>query len=412
LNEEPKALENVPSELQVIVSKTLCRNLEDRYADVTEFLNDLTDIRENYVLNKNVQPSQKNTRKKAIIISTVAVLILIVAIAGIFIFPTSEPEESIKSLAVLPFSNHKPDANTDYLGLAFAAEIINDMSYLKNITTLPFSSVREISSMEQIEVDVDYILTGNFIKFEDVIKLNVECFEPKTEEIIWQESLNRTFNESHVLLSDVSNKVIERLKIQFSPDEQDHMQIDLPHNQEAYEYYLRSLSYSSPILDDSLAIILLKKSILLDSTFAPAYEELGFRTLRYRQGTTHKASDYQQAEYYFLKALSINKNLIISLNYLAGIYTEIGNYDKAMDLVKKALDINPNYAHTHFQLSYIYRYAGCLEQSKEEAEIALKIDSNNKRFRSIGHTYRYLGEYDRAIGIYNLDEGSAYVFYS
>jgi len=134
--------------------------------------------------------------------------------------------------------------------------------------------------------------------------------------------------------------------------------------------------------------------------------------LRYRQGTIHKASEYQQAENYFLKALSINHNLIISLNYLSGIYTEIGIYDKAMDLVNKALFINPNYAHTHFQLSYIYRYTGCLIHSREEAEKALEIDSNNKRFRSIGHTYRYLGEYDKAVEIYNLDEGSAYVFYS
>ena len=86
-------------------------------------------------------------------------------------------------------------------GLAFAAEIINDMSYFKNITIRPFSSVREIQSKEQL--NVDYVLTGNFIKLE---KIDIKfIFNSKLgfSEIY----LNGRNVENEIRRIDVSNKV-------------------------------------------------------------------------------------------------------------------------------------------------------------------------------------------------------------
>ncbi|MCK4823215.1 hypothetical protein KA005_46070, partial [bacterium] len=350
---------------------------------------------------------RKSMSKRAYIFSGIAVIITLILFSVLFFLPTEEGDKSIISLAVLPFTNIKPDPNIDYLGNALAAEIISDLSYFKNISVRPFSTVRDLENLDNL--DVDYILTGNFLRVMGDIRLKIELFNTNTNNILWQESLEAEFKKSYKLQDIVSKKVIDELKIQFSSDEQDHMRVDLPRNPQAYEYYLRSLSYSSETNDDSLAIDILKKSIQLDSSYAPAYDELAFRTMRFRQGAFKVASEYGQAEQYFLKALSINNGLITSLNNLSGIYTEIGETEKSMDLVKKALDINPNNAYTHFQLSYNYRYAGMLAESKEEAEIALKIDPNNQRFRSIGNTYLYLREYGKALETYDLDENSVYV---
>ncbi len=53
--------------------------------------------------------------------------------------------------------------------------------------------------------------------------------------------------------------------------------LDMPGNPLAYEYYLRAISYSYNNNDTHLSISMLKKSLELDSTFAPTYSELGFR---------------------------------------------------------------------------------------------------------------------------------------
>jgi tetratricopeptide (TPR) repeat protein len=264
--------------------------------------------------------------------------------------------------------------------------------------------VSEIEKKEDLQTD--YTLTGNYLKEANTIRLNIELIDNDSNKMIWQESIEQAFENTFKLQDIVSEIVVDGLKINFSTDEQDHMRVDLPHNPQAYDYYLRSLSYSSDTKDDSLAIEILKKSIQIDSSYAPVYDELGFRTLRFGQGVFKIASDYGQAERYFLKALSINSDLITSLNYLSGIYTEIGEIEKAMDLAHKALDINPNNAYTHLILSYNYRYVGMLNNSKKEAEIALRIDPHNPRFRSFGHTYLYLREYKKAIEMYDLDEKS------
>ena len=52
---------------------------------------------------------------------------------------------------------------------------------------------------------------------------------------------------------------------------------DIPSNPLAYEFYLRSISYPITNEGDRLAIEMLNKSIELDSTFAPAYDQLGYR---------------------------------------------------------------------------------------------------------------------------------------
>jgi serine/threonine protein kinase/Tfp pilus assembly protein PilF len=404
LNEEPKSLESAPSELQDVVLKALCKNPDERYIGFAELLNDLTSIQENYRLKKHGQPSLKSTRKKAIIISAVAAFILITAIAGVLFFPTSESESSIKSLAVLPFLNNKPDPNTDYLGLAFAAEIISDMSYFKNIAILPFSSIRDMSSKK--ELNVDYVLAGNFIKLEDRISLNIECFERETDRIIWQESLNRPFKESHVLLSDVSEKVINGLKIQFSNNERERMEKDIPQNPIAYEYYLRGISYPLSNEGHSLAIEMLKKSVEWDSTFSPAYTELGYRIERLAQNDLTKFKDIEKAEKYYNKALELNSENLIALNELSTLNQGTGKIYEAMDMAIKALQLNPSSAQAHFSMSSILRCTGQLIKSREEAQIALKLDPNNHRFRSYGHVLVYLGEYKQAIGAYDIDKNS------
>jgi tetratricopeptide (TPR) repeat protein len=51
-----------------------------------------------------------------------------------------------------------------------------------------------------------------------------------------------------------------------------------------------------------------------------------------------------------------------------------------------------------------------LNESKKAAEKALTLDPTNARFRSIGETYRYLGEYTEALSAYELGGKSAFTF--
>ncbi|MCK4827881.1 protein kinase, partial [bacterium] len=409
LNEEPKTLDNVQSELQDIVKKTLIKNPDERYASTAELLQNLSSIQENIKNNTSRKKltKTKNTKSRTIIISSVVIFILIATFFSILFFPSSEPEASIKSLAVLPFLNIKEDPETNFLGFALADQIIGKLNYLQNINVRASSSVREYENKkvnpQQVgnALKVDFILTGNYLVENKNIRLNVELVETKSNNLIWRgDRIEVNYENTFTLQDIVSQKIIDRLKIQFAQDEQDRMRIDVLQNPLAYEYFLRSKSYPLSVEGSLLAVEMLKKSIELDSTYAPAYADLGYHKIRLAQHSVGGAtSNYQEAEKFYNKALNLNQDQFEALIQLAGYYTDTGNPEQALNLVRKALHINPNSALAQYRLGYVCRYTGLLNEAESAAEQVLRLDPFNLRLGAIGYIYIHLGKYQRALEV-------------
>jgi len=318
-------------------------------------------------------------------------------------------------IAVLPFSNLKPDPDTDYLGFAIASQIIGNLTYLNNITVRPSGSVRKYDKQfidpgaAGDSLKVDYVLTGNYLEEGNMVRLNVALVKVDTDETIWGETEDVDFNSTIELQDIVSQIVIEGLNIQFSQYELAQIGKDISNNPLAYEYYLRSISYPYSNEGDQIAIEMLKKSLELDSTYAPAYAQLGDRTHRLAQFGLHDPEETKKAESYLLKALSLNKENIYALASLANIYTETARIEKAVELTRQILAINPGNAEAHYSLGYIYRYAGMNSEAIQEMEEALAIDPENPGFRSIILSYKYAGEFEKAFEAAQLFEQSDYV---
>lgn len=153
---------------------------------------------------------------------------------------------------------------------------------------------------------------------------------------------------------------------------------------------------------------MLKKSLALDDTYAPAYAELGKRMRYLTIYDLGEPAQINQAEKYLLKALSLNDRELDALASLTLLFTETGESVKAMELTQRMLEINPNYAGAHFSLGYIYRYAGMLEQSIKAMELALTIDPGNRHFRSLGVTYFNSGQFEKAWQAFDIDKNSAF----
>jgi len=81
------------------------------------------------------------------------------------------------------------------------------------------------------------------------------------------------------------------------------------------------------------AIIELKKSIQLDDTFAPAYNNLGFCYLRLKK--------HKQAIECFKRAIQLDKTLTASYYGLARTYLELKHYDLALKIVDQGLKFSP-----------------------------------------------------------------------
>ena len=317
-------------------------------------------------------------------------------------------------IAVLPFSNTLNDIETEYLGFAFADQIIGDLVYFKRISVRSSSEIRkyvgQIIDINEVAktLNVDYVLSGNYIADHKRIRFHVELIQSRTGQLIWRKKFEVDSNDIFKLQESISHLVSEQLEIQLAPNAMQRLMKSTPKNALAYELFLKSRA--QPITHDghNNAIKLLNRALQLDADYAPIYTELGFRHRHLSMYSLGSAVDAQRALNYILKALKMNGEMIEAYTALASIYTETGQTEKAIETIKMALKINPNYANAHFSLGYAYRYAGMIEASVKSMETALILDPNNPRFRSIGVSYFFNDDYDKALKGFDLDAQSAW----
>ncbi len=341
-------------------------------------------------------------------------LIVLVILSSLLAFIYFNPDKTqTPKIAILPFINTNPSPQSDYFSFAVADQIIGDLTYLQNLTVRPSASIRQYvaSNINPItagkELGVDFIITGNYLKFDDKIRVSMELIEVNSSELIWRSEQIELQDQSTFEIQDmVAQRVIDALKLKFSTSEIQRIRKDIPVSPLAYEYYLRSLAYPYTTDGNKLAIQMLDKSQELDSQYAPTYVQLGDRIRRYRQFSLKtnlfQNLPFQKAEDYYLKALQINSDLLSALSYLAMFYTETNQIAEAIELAKKMLEINPKHANTHFTLGYIYRYVGMVDAAIDEMEKAVKLDPLNPKYRSLIGTYSGNGNYRKALKMTEL----------
>jgi len=361
-----------------------------------------------------------STSKKGLYVGIAAILLLIIGYWGYTKFSQADDslipvsETLVKTIAVLPFANTKPNPETDFLGFALANQIIGDLDYNKNVIVRPASAVRQydktVFDTDSVANDlkVNYLLTGTYLLQDGIIRLNIELLEANSEHMIWREKIEVDYNNAFELQDIVAKKVVGGLQAQFSETELSSISKNVSSNPLAYEYYLRSLSYPLSDKGGLLAIEMLSQSLALDSSFAPTYSELGGRYRRLTVFGSGAPIDLNKVENYFKKALTLNTNLISALSGLSNLYTESARTEEAVEISRQMIKLYPNQAESHFSLGYIYRYAGMGRESVKEMEKAIAIDPKNNRFRSIGVSYYSIGEFEKAMKAFEIDKGTPY----
>ncbi len=430
VNEDPRPITGVragiPMDLEYLVGKAMEKDPTDRYQNVDEILVDLKSLKKEFksgVTTTKLTNTKSPGKKRPYPYVGITALCVVLIVGGLFLWKRlvsdrmvleSSSLSGLKRLAVLPFANIRSDPQTDFLGFALADQIIGDLAYAKNVLARPSSAVRQYQNQEVDvlaagqDLKVDFIVMGHYLKEGDIVRLNIELVNVHSNEMIWREPIQVRYENVFELQDLVTKKVIDGLKTQFLQDERKRIQTDIPQNPLAYEYYLRSISYPFSNEGDQLAIEMLKKTIELDPNYAPAYDQLGDRIHRLAQFGLLDPEENKRAENSYLKALSLNEELLSALGNLAMLYAETARIEKAVEITRQMLEINPNNATAHFSLGYIYRYAGMLNESVQEMEKAVTLDPKNPEFRSIVITYQYVGEYEKAFETSRIYKESAF----
>ena len=322
-------------------------------------------------------------------------------------------ESEIQKLAILPFSNIRPDDETDFLGYALSDEIINRLGFLKSLIVRPATAVRQYRgkevSPEKVgqELDVSLILTGSYLRDKNRLRLNTELMNISKKELVWSKSMTVDYDDIFAIQDSVANSIISEINAQ--PNSKNTLQnIDNKSSDpKAYELYLKAKSIGPVVISDyKRQLYFLKQSIDRDDKFAPSWEQMGFAYSRLSNFGTDVKENKERAENALLNALELNSSLRLAYGEIILLYTDNNRLIEAYSYALKALKMFPNDQKVNAGLSYGVRYAGLLKEAMSlmEKNISLETDPYEQAINmaDIARVYFYMGKPD--LGRQKFDE--------
>ncbi|HXS74593.1 MAG TPA: winged helix-turn-helix domain-containing protein [Terracidiphilus sp.] len=305
------------------------------------------------------------------------------------------------SLAILPFQNVSGSQPLDYLVSAVPDEIAHILAGARSLTVRPLAASAQYSrpgvDFHKLgrDLDVNRAVTGHFVIEGDRLRIALEAVDTVQDRIIWHESFDVPSNNLLAMQEQIA--AISRGRLANALGAHDFVSDTPPRatNEQAYELYLKSIALNWDNKTDNQAIDLLRRVVLLDPNYAPAW---GMLSLRYYGaarfgggGPEMMALSDAAAE----KELALNPDSLDPIAEMTIHRTERGDLVKAHQIALELVRRRPDDPNLHHVLSYVLRYGGSLDGAGRECEIAVLL-ATKVVWGSCSTTFMQLGNYERA----------------
>jgi serine/threonine protein kinase/tetratricopeptide (TPR) repeat protein len=392
-----RAAPETPPELCAVVAHALRKDAETRCC-ASEMAASLRDIQRDREFRAQFgRPPRRRNRKVLLL----AMVLAIAALAGYLLWSRiARPgAPGVRSVAILPFRNLKPDPATDFLGFSLADAAITKLGYVSSLTLRPSSAVEPYRNRAvdprkaAAELNVNTLLTGAYLKDGDDLRITTQLIDVRADRVIWRDTIDIKYEKLLTVEDRVAQQIIAGLELTLSPAEASHVQVAARIDQSAYEQYLRGVDLYA--MNDYLSSIhVLRESALMSPNYALTWAHLGRAYSANASLQFGGREQYGEAQAAYEKALALDPSLLEPRIWMANLFTDTGRVEQSVPLLRDVLAINPNSAEAHWELGYAYRFAGMLDDSVRESELARRIDPEVKVNNSALNSYFYRGQYD------------------
>jgi adenylate cyclase len=298
------------------------------------------------------------------------------------------------TICVLPFANMSGDPEQEYFSDGITEDVITDLS---KVSALGITSRNSAFMYKGTHVDipkvarelkVSHVLEGSVRKAGGRVRISAQLVDVDTNSHIWAERYDRDSSDIFALQDEISEAIVNALKLRLLPEEKKAIERRGTDNAEAHNLYLmaRQTYITSHDIDAraSEAIVrLATRATEIDPEYAQAWTlmAIGYRKLREAQG---------------------------------------GTSDKGMAAAERALQLDPNLAEAHAVKAQLLLGEGDADAAATEVAVALESDPDsyevNRSAGRLNYQLHRLEEatryYEKAAALMKTDLNSASILIS
>src|SRR5262245_45256270 len=289
---QPRLLNpRVDRDLSTICLKCLEKDPKRRYASALTLAEDLERwLKHEPILARHTGIFTRGTKwvRRNPAMAALITLSLAVAITIAWNIWKSEliPNPVTNGVAVLPFENLSKDPDNAYFAEGMHEEILTRLASIAGLKVISRTSTQQYQSkpknLREIakQLGAANILEGSVQKAADQVRVNVQLINAQTDSHLWADTYDRKLTDIFGVESEIAKRIADSLQAHLTGREEQVIAAKPTENLEAYDAYLRGLSYVLKT-DNTAANALgaqkyLREAVRLDPKFALSWALLSY----------------------------------------------------------------------------------------------------------------------------------------
>jgi adenylate cyclase len=292
-------------------------------------------------------------------------------------------------ICVLPFVNMSGDPEQEYFSDGISEDIITDLSKVSALSVVSRNSAFMYKG-KQVEVpkvarelNVSHVLEGSVRKAGGRVRITAQLVDGSSNDNLWAERYDRDLNDIFALQDEISEAIVEALKLKLWPEEKRAIEQRGTTNLDAYNLYLMARQHyatgnEGDVRRNEAIIRLCRRATEIDPGYAHAWA-----------------------------LMAVGQMLVRLVNGGLG--------DGGLAAAERALELDANLAAAHAVKARILSESGRQDEASAEIEIALALDAESYEVNRAAAYLRFrqhrltdaIPHFEKALSLMETDASSA-----